>query len=119
MRHQVRADNKQKEDVTVQVTEIVAITISNKKEGNGKGKESRTEAPREGETGKGIAATAASQAAAAAIQTMDPKAPFAATNQTMLLPSGAAAPAASNVESDPAAIVEDAVDGIFVQQVGS
>jgi hypothetical protein len=108
MRHQLRADNGAKNEVIVQVTEVEVITIDNSGRSNGNGRKgSRTHAAGEiGTTGNVLAATAASEAVANAIQTVDPNAPFQATNQTMLLPSGAPAPSNANVDLDPAAIIE-------------
>lgn len=109
MKHQLRADNRKQNDIIVQVTEVVAITISNSSHNGGKGTK----------TNNVLAATAASGAVANAIQTVNPNAPFAASNQTMVLPSGAAAPQGQNVEFDPAAIVEDVTVELIVQQVSS
>lgn len=110
MKHQLHADNKAKEDVIIQVTEVVAITISNSKSSL---KSTKTKG------GNSIAATAASGAVAKAIKTVDPNAPFTASNQTMILPSGAPAPQGQNVDIDPAAIVEELAIGLIVQQVSS
>lgn len=119
MRHELRADNGAKNEVVVQVTEVEVITIDNSRSGNGNGRKgSRTRAAGEvGTAGNVLAATAASEAVANAIQTVDPNAPFQATNQTMLLPSGAPAPSNSNVNLDPAAIVEPNRNGLIVEVV--
>jgi hypothetical protein len=106
MKHQLRADNKAKEEVTIQVTEVLAITISNSNRHGTKTKD-----------GNNIAATAASGAVANAIQTVDPNAPFMASNQTMLLPSGISAPQSQNVDLDPAAIVEEVAVNVIVEQI--
>lgn len=107
MKHQLRADNKAKEDVIIQVTEVIAITISNSNSNSKGTKPSRA--------GSNLAVTAASGAVANNIQTVDPSAPFAANNLTIMLPSGAPAPQGKNVESDPAVIVEDTTVGFVVQ----
>lgn len=119
MRHQLRADNGAKNEVTTQVTEVEVITIDNNGRSNGNGqKGSRTHAGGEiGATGNVLSATAASEAVANAIQTVDPNAPFQATNQTMLLPSGAPAPSNANVDLDPAAIIEPNRNDLIVQVV--
>ncbi len=119
MKHQLRADNGKNQDVTVQVTEVQIITISNNNgsDRNGNGKGTQTQCLGQGNINNNVAATAASDAVANAIQTVDPNAPFSANNQTLLLPSGAPAPVGNNVELDPAAIVEDLANGLLVQQV--
>jgi hypothetical protein len=112
MKHQLRADNGKQNDITVQVTEVVAITISNSNQNGGNGRTTDNALA-------ASAATAASGAVANAIQTMNPNAPFPASNQTVLLPSGAAAPQGQNTEIDPAAIVEDVTVELIVLQVSS
>jgi len=111
MKHQLRADNKAKEDIIIQVTEVVALTISNSN--------SNRKGTKHTKAGSNLAATAASAAVANAIQTVDPQAPFQATNATMIMPSGAAAPQGQNVDLDPAALVEDLTVDLIVEQVGS
>ena len=110
MKHQLRADNKAQTDITIQVTEVEVITISNS---DSKHKGTKTK------NHNGLAASAASGAVANAIQTVDPNAPFMATNQTVIMPSGAAAPQGQNVESDPAAIVEDVAVDLIVENISS
>ena len=119
MRHELRADNGAKNEVIIQVTEVEVITIDNSRRGNGNDRKgSRTRAGGEiGTAGNFVAATAASEAVANAIQTVDPNAPFQSTNQTMLLPSGAPPPSNSNVELDPAAIIEPNRNDLIVQTV--
>lgn len=120
MKRQVRADNNAREDVIVQITEVVAITIDgndNRRFGGRGIKESRTVAAGEVEAGNILAPTAASEGFAAAIQTVEPNAPFAQNNQTVLLPSGAEAPTEAAVDFDPASILEENAEGLFVQKV--
>ena len=106
MSHQVRADNGAAQEISVQVTEIKQLVIV---------------APT-GATGASPTAAsqdaAASAGAVAAMQTVsDANAPYVPSNQTVILPAGAPAPVAQNVELDPAAIVEEAQTDLFVQQV--
>ena len=110
MSHQLLADNKARTDVTIQVTEVEVITISNS---DSKHKGSKTK------TNSGFAASAASGAVAAAMQTVNPNAPYMATNQTVIMPSGAAAPQGQNVDSDPAAIVEEVAIDLIVEKLSS
>jgi hypothetical protein len=69
MKHQLRADNKAQSDITIQVTEVEIITIDNS---DSKHKDTKTKG------GHNLAASGASGAVAAAMQTVDPNAPFAA-----------------------------------------
>jgi hypothetical protein len=110
MKHQLKADNKAQTDITIQVTEVEVITISNS---DSKHKGTKTK------THNGLTASAASGAVAAAMQTVDPNAPFTASNQTVIMPSGAAAPSGLNVDSDPAAIVEELQVDLIVEKLGS
>jgi len=111
MRHQLLADNKAQSEIIIQVTEVVAITISDSN--------SKHRGTKQIKTGSNLAATAASGAVANAIQTVDPNAPFPSSNATMLLPSGAAAPQGQDVDFDPAAIVEETTVDLIVEQVSS
>ena len=110
MSHQLLADNKARTDITIQVTEVEVITISNS---DSKHKGSKTK------TNSGFVASAASGAVAAAMQTVNPNAPYMATNQTVIMPSGAAAPQGQNVDSDPAAIVEEVAIDLIVEKLSS
>jgi hypothetical protein len=121
MTHQVKAKGKNSNgnsQTIIAVTEIEAITISNSNNGNSnKGKKGS------GNTAKATKASnqdlAASVAAVAAFQTVDPSAPFAVSNSTAMLPSGAAAPAFANVDSDPARIIEADQTDLFVSEAQS
>jgi hypothetical protein len=110
MKHQLRADNKAQSDIIIQVTEVEVITIDNS---DSKHKDTKTKG------GHGLAASGASSAVAAAMQTVNSNAPFAASNQTVIMPSGAAAPQGQNVDSDPAAIVEDVAVDLIVENLSS
>lgn len=110
MKHQLRADNKAQSDITIQVTEVEVITIDNS---DSKHKDTKTKG------GHDLVASGASGAVAAAMQTVNPNAPFAASNQTVIMPSGAAAPQGQNVDSDPAAIVEDVAVDLIVENLSS
>jgi hypothetical protein len=104
MTHQVKADNQAAEEIAIQVTEVKQIIIAEPT------KASKNEAKE----------SAASASAAAAMQTVtDPNAPFAASNATVILPSGAPAPTAPNVDFDPAAILEDGQTGLLVMQAAA
>ncbi len=122
MTHQVKAKGKNsngKDQTIIAVTEIEAITISSSNSNSNKGNSNK------GNSNKGSAqatdasnqAASASVSALAAIQTVEPNAPFAASNATVMLPSGAAAPAFANVDLDPARIIEADQTDVFVQQV--
>ncbi|OBT87570.1 hypothetical protein VE02_04139 [Pseudogymnoascus sp. 03VT05] len=110
MSRQVRADNNQPSDVTVIVADS-AITLlagdNNQRQG---GAARPTAVVAEG-------AAAASAAALAAIQTVDPNAPFLQTNRTVMAPAGQAFPSFAGVELDPARIVEEGAQGVVVSVV--
>lgn len=114
MSRQVRADNKQSSDVTVIVADA-AITLapnSNKQRQDGVGAGSAQPT-----AVVDAAASSASAAALAAIQTVDPNAPFLQTNRTVLAPAGQAFPSFAGVELDPARIVEEGAEGVVVSAV--
>jgi len=98
MTHQVKADNGAAQDVQVQVTEIKKLTIT------------ANEATKASQN----SAAQASASAGVQIQQVAQNAPFLASNATIMLPPGSAAPAASQVEADPAAILEEEQTTLFV-----
>jgi len=98
MTHQVKADNGASKDVQVQVTEIKKITIT----------------ANEATKASKASAAQASASAGVQIQQVAPNAPFLASNATIMLPPGSGAPAASQVEADPAAILEEEQTTLFV-----
>ncbi|KFY75807.1 hypothetical protein V499_04243 [Pseudogymnoascus sp. VKM F-103] len=110
MSRQIRANNNQPSDVTVIVADS-AITLlpvgvnQNQAQGG-----ARPTAVLEGQA-------AASAAALAAIQTVDPNAPFLQTNRTVMAPAGQAFPSFAGVELDPARIVEEGAQGVAVSVV--
>lgn len=115
MSRQIRADNNQPSDVTVIVADS-AITLlpgsSNQNlDDQRKGGAARPTAV--------VAADAASASAAAlaAIQTVDPNAPFLQTNRTVMAPAGQAFPSFAGVELDPARVVEEGAQGVVVSVV--
>jgi len=106
MTHQVRANNLNAvEEIQIMVTEAQAITIGTQQVAQATG------------TNAQLQASAASANAVAAMATADPNAPFAASNATMLMPFGASAPTMDNVSNDPANIVEEDQETLFVQQI--
>jgi hypothetical protein len=113
MSRQIRANNNQPSDVTVIVADS-AITLlpgSSNQDNQRKGGAARPTAV--------VAADAASASAAAlaAIQTVDPKAPFLQTNRTVMAPAGQAFPSFAGVELDPARVVEEGAQGVVVSVV--
>jgi len=95
----IKADNKKNQDVTVIINEIVALTVDS----NDSNQYSST---------IGNSASA-SVSAGAAIQTVDSSAPYLASNQSVLIPSGVPPPAFVEVDLDPARILEkDQIDVI-------
>lgn len=112
MSRQIRADNGQPSDVTVIVADS-AITLlpgSNQPQGAVAG----TAQPTAVVDG---AASQASAAALAAIQTVDPNAPFLQTNRTVMAPAGQAFPSFAGVELDPARVAEEGAQGVVVSVV--
>lgn len=110
MSRQIRADNKQQSDLTVIIadTAITLLPDSNQpRDGAGSAKP----------TAVVDGAAAASAAALAAIQTVDPKAPFQQTNRTVMAPAGQAFPSFAGVELDPARIAVEGAQGVVVSVV--
>ncbi|OBT56509.1 hypothetical protein VE04_04256 [Pseudogymnoascus sp. 24MN13] len=109
-RNAIRANNNQPSDVTVIVADS-AITLlpvgvnQNQAQGG-----ARPAAGLEGQA-------AASAAALAAIQTVDPNAPFLQTKRSAMAPAGQAFPSFAGVELDPARIVEEGAQGVAVSVV--
>lgn len=113
MSRQIRADNNQPSDVTVIVADsaITLLAGDNSQDSQRRGGAARpTAVVAEG-------AAAASAAALAAIQTVDPNAPFLQTNRTVMAPAGQAFPSFAGVELDPARIVEEGAQGVVVSVV--
>ena len=112
MSRQIRADNKQASDVTVIVADsaITLLPNSNSQRQVGAGSAQPTAVV-------DASAASASAAALAAIQTVDPNAPFLQTNRTVLAPEGQAFPSFAGVELDPARIVEEGAEGVVVSAV--
>ncbi|KFY31238.1 hypothetical protein V493_01293 [Pseudogymnoascus sp. VKM F-4281 (FW-2241)] len=111
MSRRIRADNGQSSDVTVIVADsaITIVADSNRR---------RQEAGIAQPTAVvDTAAASASAAALAAIQTVDPNAPFLQTNRTVMAPAGQAFPSYAGVELDPARIVEEGAQGVVVSEV--
>jgi len=99
MTHQVKAENAgAKKDVQVQVTEIKKLTIT----------------AQEATKASQNSAAQASASAGVQVQQVAQNAPFLASNATIMLPPGASAPAAQQVEADPAAILEEEQTTLFV-----
>jgi hypothetical protein len=113
MTHQLNNNNNNNKDVTVQITEIIAITIGGS---NDKGsKNSKTEVDAKPTRVQGAAKATGAKNAEASIQTIEANAPYTRANQTIILPEGAEAPRFETEEFDPAAILEDDQLDFFVQ----
>lgn len=110
MSRQIRADNRQPSDVTVIVADSPITLLPGDNQPQGGAGSAQPTAVLE-------AAASASAAALAAIQTVDPKAPFLQTNRTVMAPAGQAFPSFAGVELDPARIVEEGAQGVVVSVV--
>lgn len=111
MSRQIRADNNQASDVTVIIADSAITLSSEDSQSNGVAGTAQPTAVVDS------GAAAASAAALAAIQTVDPNAPFLQTNRTVLAPAGEAFPSYAAVELDPARIVEEGAEGVVVGAV--
>ncbi|KAL5354504.1 hypothetical protein ACLOAV_000593 [Pseudogymnoascus australis] len=111
MSRQIRADNNQASDVTVIIADSAITLSSGDSQSNGIAGTAQPTAVVDG------GAAAASAAALASIQTVDPNAPFLQTNRTVLAPAGEAFPSYAAVELDPARIVEEGAEGVVVGAV--
>ena len=103
MTHQVQSNENIAEQQMVVVSEAAAMTIGSSNS-----------------TGVQQASPTATGTAASNILTYDPSAPPSVSNNTMILPSGVAAPKFDNtqVDQDPAIIIEKD-QAVFVEFVGS
>lgn len=97
MTHQIIVDNKSQENIEVQVQEIKQIKIV---------------VPKATKASK----TAAEASASATVQIpqVAQGAPFLASNATVMLPIGASKPVSNQIETDPAAILEEDQTNLFV-----
>jgi hypothetical protein len=111
MSRNIRADNRRSSDVTVIIADsaITLLPNSNNNQPQGGARPTRVV-----DSANRVAASAA---ALAAIQTVDPKAPFLPTNRTVMAPAGQAFPSFAGVELDPARIVEEGAQGVVVSSV--
>ncbi|KFZ04038.1 hypothetical protein V502_10461 [Pseudogymnoascus sp. VKM F-4520 (FW-2644)] len=111
MSRQIRADNGQPSDVTVIVADSAITLLPGSNQPQGVAGTAQPTAVVDG------AASQASAAALAAIQTVDPNAPFLQTNRTVMAPAGQAFPSFAGVELDPARVAEEGAQGVVVSAV--
>ncbi|OBT64830.1 hypothetical protein VE03_06401 [Pseudogymnoascus sp. 23342-1-I1] len=111
MSRQIRADNNQPSDVTVIIADSAITLVAGGNQPKGVAGTAQPTAVVDS------AAASASAAALAAIQTVDPNAPFLQTNRTVLAPAGQAFPSFAGVELDPARIVEEGAQGVVASSM--
>lgn len=119
MSRRLHANNGRSSDVTVIVADAAITLLPDSNQRNQNQRENGVNQPGGAQPTRvlDLGNAAASAAALAAIQTVDPSAPFLQTNRTVLAPAGQAFPSYAGVELDPARIADEGAQGVFVSVV--